>query len=175
MRTSVLLAAAILVGCGQQGAEAPESRQAAAPAPLIQYEAPAPLAVPATKKAASEEDWPAIVHNKEVEVIKVLNVINPVAATVVAGFEQYGERFSEVTQEEWHDTQVQLGKALVGQNAEQYLNILPASLSPRNFEDSGMVGGAISSRGLLLFRQGCGELSRRLSGTPLNTTGVNPE
>lgn len=112
MRTSVLLAAAILVGCGQQGAEAPESRQAAAPAPLIQYEAPAPLAVPATKKAASEEDWPAIVHNKEVEVIKVLNVINPVAAFIVAGFEQYGERFSEVTQEEWHDTQVQLGKAL---------------------------------------------------------------
>jgi hypothetical protein len=112
MRTATLIAAAILMGCGQQGADAPESQQVAAPAPLIEFEAPAPLAIPAAKVASSEQDWPAIVHNKEIEVLKVLNIINPVAAFVTAGFDKYGDRFSDVVQEEWQDTQVQLGRAL---------------------------------------------------------------
>jgi len=41
----------------------------------------------------------------------VLNVINPVAAYITAGFEQYGDRFSDTLQEEWGDTQAQLTAA----------------------------------------------------------------
>ena len=41
-----------------------------------------------------------------------LNVINPVAAYITAGFDQYGDRFSDVLNEEWGDTQVQLTAAL---------------------------------------------------------------
>jgi hypothetical protein len=46
-------------------------------------------------------------------VIQVINIINPVAAYITAGFEQYGQRIKNKTvHEEWTDTQDQLTKAL---------------------------------------------------------------
>ena len=79
---------------------------------LIKFEEPEPLEVPEPVAVASETDWESKVHNKDIEIIQVLNIINPVAAYITAGFEQYGDRFSPTLDEEWGDTQVQLGSAL---------------------------------------------------------------
>ncbi len=81
-------------------------------APLLSVEAPAPLDVPAPVDVSSDTDWEARVHNKEIEVLQVINVINPIAAYITEGFNQYGDRFSDVLQEEWQDTQHQLTSAM---------------------------------------------------------------
>jgi hypothetical protein len=81
-------------------------------APLLSVEAPAPLDVPAPVDVGSDTDWEAKVHNKEIEVLQVINVINPIAAYITEGFNQYGDRFSDVLQEEWQDTQHQLTSAM---------------------------------------------------------------
>jgi hypothetical protein len=108
----LLFAAALLVGCGGgTGEPAGSEPEAAAQRPLIQVEAPEPLSVPALVEVASDDDWKSRTHNKEVEIIQVLNVINPVAAYIVAGFDQYGSKFSETLHEEWGDTQKQLTAA----------------------------------------------------------------
>jgi hypothetical protein len=70
------------------------------------------LEVPDPVEVASDTDWKSRCHNKDIEIIGVLNIINPVAAYITAGFEQYGDRFSETLKEEWADTQVQLTAAL---------------------------------------------------------------
>jgi len=101
----------LAVACGQQAGE-PAVETAAADKPLVEFEAPAPMPVPERMEPSSDEDWAAIVNNKEIEVIQVINIINPVAAFITAGFEQYGTRFGPHLQEEWEDTQAQLGKAL---------------------------------------------------------------
>jgi len=102
----------VLVACGDGGEEAEyyEEPEAAA-APLIEVEAPAPIPVPEAREVTSDEDWEAKAYNKDIEIIGVLNIINPVATYIVAGFGQYGDSFSEVLQEEWADTQVQLTAA----------------------------------------------------------------
>ena len=112
-RWMLLLVPALLIGCagggetGEYAQEAPAAEQA-----LINVEPPAPLEVPARKEVASDTDWEAKTHNKEVEVIEVINVINPVAAYITEGFNQYGDRFSPTLQEEWIDTQAQLTAAM---------------------------------------------------------------
>jgi hypothetical protein len=79
----------------------------------VKYDEPEPTAVPDAKEVKSDTDWEAKVHNKEIEVIQVLNIINPVAVYLTAGFEQYGEKIKdEIVHEEWVDTQAQLTKAL---------------------------------------------------------------
>jgi len=79
----------------------------------VQYDAPAAMEVPEHMAPSSETDWKAKVNNKDIEVIQVINIINPVAAYITAGFEQYGGQISNATlDEEWHDTQEQLTKAL---------------------------------------------------------------
>jgi hypothetical protein len=101
-----------LVGCAG-GGEATGTESAAAPErALIQVDAPAALEMPARVVLTSDTDWEGKAHNKDIEIIEVLNVINPVAAYITAGFDQYGERFSDVLNEEWEDTQVQLTAAL---------------------------------------------------------------
>jgi hypothetical protein len=108
-----VLCLAGLIGCAGGGDDATSSEPAAAPErALIQVEAPAPLEVPARIALSSDTDWEGKSHNKDIEIIEVLNVINPVAAYITAGFDQYGERFSDVLNEEWDDTQVQLTAAL---------------------------------------------------------------
>ena len=103
---------AFLVACGgpadeggQQAAEAPKSG--------IQLDVtpPAPLEVPEPKAVSSDTDWEAKAYNKNIEVVQVINIINPVAAYITKGFEEYGDRFSPTLQEEWTDTQEQLTAA----------------------------------------------------------------
>jgi hypothetical protein len=111
---TVLAVAGLAIGCGGGGGE-PAGPTASASAPervLIQVDVPEPLVAPDPVEVSSENDWEAKSHNKDIEIIGVLNVINPVAAYITAGFEQYGDRFSPVLQEEWEDTQVQLAAAL---------------------------------------------------------------
>jgi len=108
----LVLVSGLLVSCGGgEVAEYAEEPQAEA-APLLVVEPPAPVEVPEAVEVASDTDWKAKAHNKEIEVIQVINIINPVAAYITAGFEQHGDSFSEVLHEEWGDTQVQLTKAL---------------------------------------------------------------
>lgn len=103
----------LLVACGGGGGDEAmvydESEVAAAP--LIEVQAPEPIPVPEIRPVEGDDDWEAKTHNKDVEIIGVLNIINPVATYIVAGFDQYGGSFSEVLQEEWADTQVQLTAA----------------------------------------------------------------
>jgi hypothetical protein len=111
---TVLCVAGLLAGCGGGGSDdVAYSEPAEEPERvLIQVTEPEPLAVPEPVEVSSDSDWEARIHNKDIEIIGVLNVINPVAAYITAGFEQYGDRFSETLQEEWGDTQVQLTAAL---------------------------------------------------------------
>ncbi len=110
---SMALCLILLAGCAGSGEGMRADSAAETPQPvLIKVEEPEPMEVPAPVELASDTDWKGKVHNKEIEVIEVLNVINPVAAYITAGFEQYGDRFSDVLNEEWGDTQVQLTAAL---------------------------------------------------------------
>ncbi len=103
---------AFLMACGP----ADEGGQQAAEAPRggIQLDVtpPAALEVPALKEVTSDTDWEARAHNKNVEVIGLVNILNPVAAYITKGFEEYGDRFSETLHDDWADTQAQLGTAL---------------------------------------------------------------
>ena len=109
-RLAILALPALLFACGpaEEGDQAEES-----PRPGIQLDVTVPeaLELPEVREVASDEDWEARVHNKNKEIIEVLNIINPIAAYIVKGFEEYGERFSPTVEEEWADTQVQLTAA----------------------------------------------------------------
>ena len=111
----LIVAAGLLVGCGavdQEGDQAPAAAERAAGPPItLQVEEPEPLTAPEYQTPASEDDWAAKVNNKDIEIIQVLNIINPVAAYIIAGFDQYGDRFSPTLHEEWKDTQAQLTSA----------------------------------------------------------------
>jgi hypothetical protein len=104
----------LVLGCGGAGEEGPEEPQVAQPSggPAIQVEPPEPMPVPDYREPASDTDWAAKVHNKDREIVEVLNIINPVAAYITAGFERYGDRFSPTLHEEWQDTQAQLTSAM---------------------------------------------------------------
>jgi hypothetical protein len=102
----------VLTGCGGP-AQKGDQQAAAAPRSGVQLDVtpPEPLEVPEPVEVASDDDWASKVHNKNIEVIQVINVINPVAAYITKGFEVYGDRFSPTLTEEWSDTQDQLTKA----------------------------------------------------------------
>jgi hypothetical protein len=101
----------LLLGCGGVADEASYEAEPQDEAPLLEVQMPEPIPVPEAKEVSSDDDWEAKAHNKNNEVLGVLNVINPVATYIIAGFEQYGDSFSDVLQEEWVDTQAQLGQA----------------------------------------------------------------
>jgi hypothetical protein len=101
----------LLIGCGGT-AEIVQSEDEAPGGVRLEVEPPPPLEVPELKEVASETDWEAKAHNKEIEVVQILNTINPVAAYITEAFKQYGDRFSPTLDEEWSDTQAQLQKAL---------------------------------------------------------------
>jgi len=102
----------LLAGCGGGGPADYASEAPAPPPPLIQVEAPEPLEVPERREVGADTDWEAKVHNKQIEILEVLNVINPIAAYIAKGFEQHGKKFSPTLNEEWADTQAQLTEAL---------------------------------------------------------------
>jgi hypothetical protein len=106
------LIACLLMGCGGEATGYEETAEAAPEAPLLTVEAPEAIPVPEAMEATGDEDWKAKAHNKEIEVVQVINIINPVAAYITEGFKQYGDDFSPTLQEEWGDTQEQLTKAL---------------------------------------------------------------
>jgi hypothetical protein len=103
-----------LCGCGGGDERAPAVSTGGEPSgATVEYTAPEPTPVPEYKMPQSDTDWEAKVNNKEIEVIQVLNIINPIAAFISAGFEQYGDRIENPTvHEEWKDTGEQLTKAL---------------------------------------------------------------
>jgi hypothetical protein len=110
----VLTLVALALGCGGGAGEpvGAVSRSEDQPRPVLVVDAPDPLEVPERRELVSDTDWEGKAHNKKVEIVEVLNVINPVAAYITAGFDKYGNRFSETLHEEWEDTQVQLTAAL---------------------------------------------------------------
>ncbi len=108
---TIALLTGLLIGCGQ----APVAEEAAAPAPQgpkLTVPDREPIVVPEAREVTADDDWEAKAHNKEIEVLQVINTINPVADYVTVGFKEYGDRFSPTLAEEWADTQVQLTKAL---------------------------------------------------------------
>ena len=106
------LVPAVLLGCGGGGEEAAYEAEAPAAAPvLLEVEAPPALDVPEPREVTAEDDWETRAHNKNIEVVQVINIINPVAAYITEGFKQYGDSFSPTLHEEWEDTQVQLTQA----------------------------------------------------------------
>jgi hypothetical protein len=107
-----MIAMALVIGCAGGEEEYADQPEASIPAITLNVQEPDPIAVPDPKTPSSDTDWEAKVHNKDIEIIQVLNIINPVAAYITEGFKQYGDKFSSTLQEEWGDTQVQLTKAL---------------------------------------------------------------
>ena len=107
----LIFATALVLGCGGGAEEAMYEAEEPAAAPLLEVEAPAALEVPEPVEVAADDDWEAKAHNKNIEVVGVINIINPVAAYITEGFKQYGDSFSPTLHEEWEDTQVQLTQA----------------------------------------------------------------
>ena len=112
MKNLLFGALAICVAAGCSDSSNSSGQGSEAEPPLLSVEAPAPLDIPAPVDVSSDTDWEAKVHNKEIEVLQLINVINPIAAYITEGFNQYGDRFSEMLHEEWQDTQNQLTSAL---------------------------------------------------------------
>ncbi|NIM19379.1 MAG: hypothetical protein GTO51_03260 [Candidatus Latescibacteria bacterium] len=110
--TTLIIALALVSGCGGVSDESAEQPPASSPGITLNVKAPEPLPVPEQKAPESDTDWESKVHNKDIEIIQVLNIINPVAAYITEGFNQYSNRFSPTLHEEWEDTQAQLTKAL---------------------------------------------------------------
>ncbi len=109
----LLLAIFFIFGCESKDKTTTSESQGITGGAKVVYNEPEPQEVPEPKTPSSDEDWEAKVHNKNIEIIQVLNIINPVAAYLIAGFEQYGAQIDNPTVHgDWEDTQVQLGKAL---------------------------------------------------------------
>lgn len=112
-RLIILVAfAALLLGCTGGGGDEQQETEATKLAITLNVIPPDPIPLPEAKTVSSDTDWEAKVHNKEIEIIEVLNILNPVAAYLTEGFKQYGDRFSPTLEEEWSDTQQQLTQAL---------------------------------------------------------------
>lgn len=109
----LLIALLYLAGCGETEETSTETSGGQATGLTVKYETPKAMEEPAYITPESDKDWKAKVNNKEKEIIQVLNIINPIAAYITAGFDQYGQRIKNMmVHEEWEDTQVQLTKAL---------------------------------------------------------------
>ena len=108
----LIVALALVIGCSGGEEEYAEQPQESIPGITLNVQAPDPIPVPDRETPSSDTDWEARVHNKDIEIIEILNIINPIAAFLTEGFKQYGRQFSEPVHEEWEDTQVQLTKAL---------------------------------------------------------------
>jgi len=108
----LIMVLSLLIGCGGGEEDYAEEPQETSPGITLNVQAPDPLPVPQPKTPSSDTDWETKVQNKDIEIIQVLNIINPVAAYITEGFKLYDRQFSPALHEEWEDTQVQLTKAL---------------------------------------------------------------
>ncbi len=105
----------LITSCSGGGDNSPaeSTQKAAAVGAQVEFTAPEATPVPEYQMPKSDSDWKAICNNKNIEIIQVLNIINPVAVYLTEGFKQYGDKIKNPTlHEEWADTQVQLTKAL---------------------------------------------------------------
>lgn len=107
-----ILSLVIIIGCSSNTDQTGNDDQAAEPAINLEYTTPDPIPVPERMVVQSDTDWKARANNKNIEVIEVVNILNPIAAYIAAAFEKYGAGFSPTLNEEWHDTQAQLTSAL---------------------------------------------------------------
>jgi hypothetical protein len=107
----ICLFAFVISGCSQQESSQKTEQAESKSGAQVSYKTPDPMAVPERITPESESDWAAKVNNKNAEIVEVLNILNPVAAYLTAAFEQYGDRLSQVTLEEWDDTVAQLTRA----------------------------------------------------------------
>jgi hypothetical protein len=101
----------LIFGCSQQESSQKTDQAESKSGVQVSYKIPDPMSVPERITPESENDWDAKVSNKNAEIVEVLNILNPVAAYLTAAFEQYGDRLSEVTLDEWDDTVAQLTRA----------------------------------------------------------------
>ena len=84
----VCAVAGLMVGCG--GGQPAETGGSAAEPPkaaLIKVEAPEPLEIPEAREVASDTDWEAKAHNKEREILEVLNKFSVVHVIAAEGIE----------------------------------------------------------------------------------------
>jgi uncharacterized protein YcfL len=72
-----ILVSALLIGCGGSSDETVyEVEESTAEAVLLEVEAPPAIEVPERLEVASDDDWAARVHNKNIEVLEIINIIN---------------------------------------------------------------------------------------------------
>ena len=109
----VLLAVA---GCG--ASEEPAEQAAAEQAPLIEVEAPEPIPEPEPKTVASDTDWEAKAHNKEIEVIQVIIVVCDDISRSDFVTSDSVSKIEDITQRQW------TGKDLVDDLFLSLLNLL---------------------------------------------------
>ncbi|MBT5425862.1 MAG: hypothetical protein HOK84_06680 [Bacteroidetes bacterium] len=102
----------LIVGCTSNETETADQMETAPQGVTLNVKAPELMKVPTRVEVKSDTDWAGKVHNKEIEVIEVINILLPVKEYLVEGFKQYDSKFSEFLHEEWGDTQVQLTQAL---------------------------------------------------------------
>jgi hypothetical protein len=107
----VLTMMILLYGCSKQETEATVEESKQPQAYTVNVTAPEPLPVPQKIDPKSETDWESRTNNKNMEIVQVLNILYPVAAYITAAFEQHGDKLSDLTVEEWEDTQNQLTRA----------------------------------------------------------------
>ncbi|GEM_PF-4183113 len=111
----LLFACMIMYGCGgdQDTSPAGQPEGGSQAGATVEYTAPEPMPVPERRTPSSDTDWEAKVINKNAEIIEILNILNPVAAYIKAGFEQYGDRIKDkIVFNDWEDTQAQLKSAM---------------------------------------------------------------
>jgi len=107
-----IIAGILMIGCSSDESSYVEDTPAdKSPGLVVKAESPEPMVAPDRMEPKSENDWEAIANNKNIEIIGVLNVINPVATYIIAAFDQYGDKLGVITHEEWEDTGAQLGRA----------------------------------------------------------------
>ncbi len=112
MLISLLVCMLLLIGCTTTETETTDQMESAPQGVTLNVKAPELMKVPSRVEVKSDTDWKGKVHNKEIEVIEVINILLPVKEYLVEGFKQYDSKFSHTLHEEWGDTQVQLTKAL---------------------------------------------------------------
>ncbi len=107
----VLITVVFLLGCAAPDSETGGEYEET-PIIVLNVEPPELMAVPEPVTVKSDTDWKGKAHNKEIEVIQVVNILLPVKAYLVEGFTKFGSKCSATTNEDWEDTQAQLTSAL---------------------------------------------------------------
>ncbi len=74
----LLLAIFFIFGCESKDKTTTSESQGITGGAKVVYNEPEPQEVPEPKTPSSDEDWEAKVHNKNIEIIQVFNIINAI-------------------------------------------------------------------------------------------------